>query len=162
MTQLRPLPPESFPTLLDTVVVSYANDNVASGRWLAGEALEMAKAETAALLPQGPDTPNQQLFEIEDESTGQAVGFLWFSTVRRGSQATAYLYQLIVLPEYRRRGHAKSALRRAAEIAASQGHARIELHVFGHNVIAQSLYRALGYEVTSMNMAVSLPSVAIR
>jgi ribosomal protein S18 acetylase RimI-like enzyme len=63
---------------------------------------------------------------------------------------------LIVLPEHRRRGHAKAALRHVAELARSQGHRRLELHVFSHNAAAQALYRAAGYDVTSLNMAMPL------
>jgi ribosomal protein S18 acetylase RimI-like enzyme len=156
MTTLRPLAPASFPAFFDTVTASYANDNVASGRWIAAEALELARAETAALLAKGPNTPNHHLFEIEGEASGEAVGFLWFATLRRGRQAIAYRYQLFVLPEHRRRGHARAALRHAADIAARQGHRRLELHVFGHNAAAQALYRSLGYEITSVNMALPL------
>ncbi len=117
MTRLRQLDPGSFATFFDTVVACYANDNVASGRWIADEALDLARAETTALLPDGPNTPNHQLFEIEDEHSGERVGFLWLATVRRGSRTAGYLYQLIVLPQHRRRGHAHAALRCAAEIA---------------------------------------------
>jgi GNAT superfamily N-acetyltransferase len=52
----------------------------------------------------------------------------------------------------------RAALRHAADIAARQGHRRLELHVFGHNAAAQALYRSLGYEITSVNMALPLVS----
>lgn len=162
MTRLRTLCPGDFPVFFETVVASYADDNVASGRWSADEAFELAKADAAALLPEGANTPNHQIFGVEDERMAQVVGYLWLATLHRGSRTVAYLYQLIVLPEHRRRGHARAALRCAAEIAASQGHARLELHVFGHNVAAQALYRALGYEITSVNMSMPLSPVKRR
>lgn len=156
MTRLAPLPPEAFPAFFDAVVESYAHDNVACGRWRDDEALNLSRAEATTLLPRGTDTPGHRLFAIEDEREAQIVGFLWLATFARGSSSVAYLYQLIVKPPYRRRGHARAALQQAAAIAAAEGHRKLELHVFAHNAVAHALYRSLGFEVTGMNMALPL------
>jgi ribosomal protein S18 acetylase RimI-like enzyme len=162
MTQLRPMRPSVFPTFLKAAVSSYAHDNVASGRWIAGEAVELARAETQKILPQGPNTPDHQLFEVHDAGDDEPVGFLWLASMRRGTSLVAYIYQLIVLPQYRRRGHAKAALRQAAAIVASQGHVRIELHVFGYNHAAIALYKSIGYDVSSLNMTMPLLPTLVR
>ena len=101
MTRLRTLSDDAFPAFGDTVVASYADDNVASGRWLARDALEASRAEIASLLPDGPNTRDHHLFEIEVGLTRQRVGFVWFATFRRAGHTIAFLYQLIVLPEHR-------------------------------------------------------------
>jgi ribosomal protein S18 acetylase RimI-like enzyme len=146
----------TYPAFFEAAVASYADDNVTSGRWDAADALALARAETARLLPDGLDTPSHQLFEIHDEADDRVAGYLWLASQRRGQALVAFVYQLIVLPEHRRRGHARAALREAAAVAAAAGHERIELHVFAHNVAAQALYRSVGFELTSLNMAMPL------
>lgn len=152
MTTLVNMQQEAFISFFDLVVASYAADNVASGRWSAEEAAQLARAETEQLLPQGIKTPDNFLYEIQDEFTKQTVGFVWFAALMRGNRKVAFVYQLQVKPEFQRRGHAKAALEAVEGIAATLGISHIALHVFGHNSAAQALYRSLGYGVTSMNM----------
>jgi ribosomal protein S18 acetylase RimI-like enzyme len=154
MTRLVPLRSECFDAFFEAAVAAYAEDNVRSGRWPAQDAAGLARAETGRLLADGVATPEHQLFEIEDDTGG--VGYLWLATLEHGSAKTAYVYQIIVRPEQRRRGHARAALRQAAALAASQGHGAIALHVFACNEAAQALYRALGFRIQSLNMALPL------
>ena len=46
----------SYRSFFEVVVKSYAEDNVASGRWSAQDALALAQSETERLLPQGHAT----------------------------------------------------------------------------------------------------------
>jgi ribosomal protein S18 acetylase RimI-like enzyme len=64
----------------------------------------------------------------------------------------AYIYDLAIDPAHQRRGHATRALRALEEEVHALGLAGIALHVFGHNVGAQTLYAKLGYEPTNINM----------
>jgi ribosomal protein S18 acetylase RimI-like enzyme len=154
MTRLVPLPPESFVAFIEAAAAAHAEDNVRSGRWPAQDAPALARAESARLLPGGVATPGHQLFRIDADA--EAIGFLWLATLQHGSAKTAYVYQIIVAPEHRRRGHARAALQQAAALAAAQGHSSIALHVFAFNEAAQALYRSLGYQVVSLNMALPL------
>jgi ribosomal protein S18 acetylase RimI-like enzyme len=43
---------------------------------------------------------------------------------------------------------------RARELGAKS----VELHVFGHNYVAQALYEKVGYNVTSITMAKPIPT----
>ena len=63
-----------------------------------------------------------------------------------------YVYDLEVLPEFRRQGHAERAFAALEPIAEKLGLASIGLHVFAHNPGAQALYAKLGYKVTGLNM----------
>jgi len=154
MTRLVPLRPESFDAFFEAAVAAYAEDNVRSGRWPAQDAAGLARAETGRLLADGVATPEQQLFEIEDDTGG--VGYLWLATLSRGSSRSAYVYQIIVRPEHRRRGHARAALQQAAALAAAQGHSALALHVFAHNEAARALYASLGFHLVSLNLALPL------
>jgi ribosomal protein S18 acetylase RimI-like enzyme len=90
------------------------------------------------------------------------VGFLWFATLSRGNTKAAYVYQLEVHPEFRRRGHARAAFEAMEAIVVTMGLATIGLHVFGHAPGAQALYSSLGYQVTGINMQKRLPVTGTR
>jgi len=47
-------------------------------------------------------------------------------------------------------------MREAVALAAAEGHARTELHVFRHNTVAQALYASVGFEIWSLSMAMAL------
>jgi ribosomal protein S18 acetylase RimI-like enzyme len=145
---------ESFPAFFEAAVAAYADDNVRSGRWPAADATELARTESVKLLADGLATPGQLLFEIADDT--ETVGYLWLATLDRGSARTAYVYQIIVRPEHRRRGHARAALQQAAALAAARGHTSIALHVFAFNEAARALYLSLGYRIVSLNLALPL------
>jgi len=121
MTALVPMQPEAFAAFLEIASAGYAADNVASGRWLDHEALQLARAESEALLPNGVATPDNYLFEILADPGGPSVGFLWFAALARGSRRVAYLYQLEVHPPFRRCGHGLAALALLESIASDLG-----------------------------------------
>jgi ribosomal protein S18 acetylase RimI-like enzyme len=157
VTVLVPMPPEAYPAFFETAVAGYAADNVASGRWLEHEALQLARAETERLLPNGVATADNFLCEIKAEPNGSSVGFLWFAALARGGRRVAYLFQLYIYPQFRRRGHAKGALAAIEPLAANLGLSSVALNVFGSNVEAKKLYQAAGYAVTSLSMHKNLP-----
>ena len=162
MTTLAPMGEEAFAAFVETSVTGYADDNVAAGRWMADEALDLSRAEFARLLPRGLATPNNHLYEIRDQTGDRTVGFLWFATVARGNTNVAYVYQLEVHPEFRRRGHARAAFEAMESLAVAMGLSSIGLHVFGHAPGAQALYSSLGYHVTGINMQKRLPVTGAR
>ena len=157
MTTLISMRPEFFPAFLALAAETYASENVASGRWPAEVALELARKETERLLPQGLETPKNYLLEVLDAEAGPTVGFVWFASTTRGSASAAFIYQIYVEPQARGQGHARAALVAVETYAQSQGMAAVLLHVFSHNTGAQALYRSVGYSVASLNMHKLLP-----
>ncbi|MEP7282927.1 MAG: GNAT family N-acetyltransferase [Rubrivivax sp.] len=150
---LQPLTSAAYDDFLRRAVDAYAAECVAAGRWRADEAPALALAETQRLLPDGLATPGHALFTIHARAACEtAVGYLWFGTLPRGAHSVAFVYQVIVLPAFRRQGHARRALQAAERLAHRIGHASMVLHVFAHNAGAQALYRSLGYEVSSLNL----------
>lgn len=152
MTILTPMRAEEFESFADEAVASYANDNVQAGRWSISTALARSRREFKRLLPQGLETPNHFIYEIEDETAGQSVGFLWFAIVETSETRYGYVYNIRVKPEFRGRGYARAALDLIETVAASAGLSTIALHVFSFNTGAQALYRSTGYGITGMNM----------
>lgn len=121
------------------------------------EAGKLAAAKLRELLPQGHATPDHFLYEMRAAPDGPVVGYVWFSAERRGDTRIAFLYQLLVLSQYRRRGHARAAMAALEAIAQEQGLARICLNVFASNAAAHALYRSLGYVETNLSMQRMLP-----
>jgi ribosomal protein S18 acetylase RimI-like enzyme len=132
-------------------VCRYAADKVRSGEWSAHESLALAKKAFDELLPRGLATDGHHLYEIVD-SESREVGALWIAVRERAGQRIAYVYDIVIDPAYRRRGHAMRALRAAEDKAGEFGVAGIGLHVFGHNRSAQLLYEKLGYSPTNIQM----------
>ncbi len=152
MSTLVPMRPETYAAFAEAATAGYAQDNVIVGRWSPGEALDQARAELAQLLPQGLATPNHFICEIQDDSTFERVGMLWYAVVGTEASRSAYVYNIMVEPAFRRRGHARRAFLALEKLARTEGLMSIRLNVFAHNPSAHSLYRSLGYEVTSMGM----------
>ncbi|HSI46940.1 MAG TPA: GNAT family N-acetyltransferase [Ideonella sp.] len=155
-TCLRPLPPEHFASYREAAIANYAEQNLRAGRVTPEQALPQAQADFALLLPQGLATPDHFFLEILATENGPLAGWLWWAIEDRGSSRSAFVYDLMILPPARRRGHAKAALKALEAVVQAHGRDRIGLHVFGFNRGAQALYAALGYGVTGLNMAKQL------
>jgi len=148
---IRPITETEYAAWVAEAVPAYAADKVASGAWAEELALAMSQKEYEALLPQGKDTADHYLYSILDRA-GEPVGTIWFAAQDRGDSRIAYVYDVAVLPEHRRQGHARRAFEALEGEASRLGLAGIALHVFGHNHAAQALYAALGYEPTNINL----------
>lgn len=152
MTTLIPMQQDAFKHFMDTAIIGYAEDNVSSGRWPADGAVERSRADYEESLPQGLSTPDNYLFEIRDDQKNIAVGFIWFGLVENNGIKSAFVYDVEVIPEYRRQGYARSAFQALESVVRNLGVKSISLHVFGHNTQAQALYSSLGFQITGINM----------
>lgn len=148
---LVPMAPDRFRAFLDRAIERYAQDNIAAGRWPEAEARARSRAAYGAVLPQGLQTPGVHLYEIMDRG-GAVAGTLLAAVITEGASRRAILYDLHILPQYRRRGAATRALRAFEEAMRALDLSSIGLHVFGFNAAAQQLYAKLGYGVTDMSM----------
>lgn len=151
-TTLQPMTEAAFRHFCERAVADYAEENVAAGRWPAQGALERSRQEHDRLLPQGLATPGQHLFSIRDTAQGVDVGSLWLAVTEHPGGRSGYIYDIVIAPAHRRRGHARAAFVALEAVARELGLGDIGLHVFAHNEGAQALYRGLGYQVTGLNM----------
>ena len=148
----------TFEAYRETSIRSYAEENIAAGRWPPEGAMERSRLDYATLLPQGLATPNNFLYEIHagadalEARQSIHVGYLWFAIVEKNGVRSGYVYDLEVAPEYRRQGHAEAAFAAMESLARNMGLPSIGLHVFANNPGAQKLYAKLGYSVTGINM----------
>ncbi len=122
--------------------------------------------EIDALLPAGEKTKKHYLYAIEIKSTcaadsvdissdyagiyadndaGITVGYLWFFAVEKEGRDIAFLMDIFVRSEYRRKGIARNALGLAEKLLAERGYGTIRLHVEDSNTAAKNLYVGSGY-----------------
>ena len=161
MTILIPMTEDEFQMYLEYHIQDYAQEHVKSGRWSEEEALEKSAEEYQQLLPQGLQTPNNHLFMVVDEQQEKNVGTLWFALQERAGQQQAFVYNVEIFEEFRRRGYASHAFQLLEERVAELGATSIGLHVFGHNRAAREMYEKLGYVATNINMVKKLSSHSI-
>lgn len=135
-------------------VESFAADLArATGRPL-DAARTRATAQFEQSLPDGRQTTGNWLFVVIAED-GEPVGTLWLGPhpERRGM---AYVYDLEIAPQVRRRGYGRAAMLAAEEVARAAGMAEIGLNVFGFNDSARQLYESIGYRTASIQMSKAL------
>ena len=96
----------------------------------------------AALLPRGVETPGHHLWSAYDGDN--AVGVLWVHV--EGSKA--YIYDIEVREEQRRRGYGRELLDAGAVASVELGATTLGLNVFGPNDGARALYERAGYVTT--------------
>jgi len=94
-------------------------------------------------LPEGVASAGQELFVAE--VGGVEVGVLWFGMRTRGGRPHAFILDIEVGAEHRRRGHGRAMMLAAEREAVRLGAESIGLHVFGFNTGAIRLYEGLGY-----------------
>jgi ribosomal protein S18 acetylase RimI-like enzyme len=152
LVKLVPMQPSDLESYLAVAVQEYARDKIHAGNYTASEGLEKARAEFDALLPKGIETPKQHLFSILNKEA-EKVGIIWLAEIQSGAQRFAFIYDIRIYEQYRRKGFGTQAMLAVEEQAKSLGLNRIALHVFGHNKAAQELYEKIGYEITNINMS---------
>lgn len=151
MTALVPMTEPEYEGFLALAVPAFAKDKCESGAWTVEESLARSLQSFLELLPQGLETPDNHLCTIRD-AAGAQVGVLWYALEQRGSARVAYVYEIEVLPPYRRQRHALRALAALETVVRAHGATGIALHVFGHNAPARALYAALDYRPTNINL----------
>jgi ribosomal protein S18 acetylase RimI-like enzyme len=139
---LRPMTTE-FPAYRERLVSEYARDIFDIGAFADFEAaLDASEQSTRELLPDGPATAGQHLWSAYDRDT--PVGILWIAV----DGPKAYIYDIEVHADHRRRGYGREILDAGALAARDLGAEVLGLNVFGHNDAARALYERAGYVTT--------------
>jgi GNAT superfamily N-acetyltransferase len=145
-----------YAAYLDFTIPEYALEHTAAGNWRPDEALEKARQSYQELLPQGIHTPDQYLYTLIEQKSGEKVGLTWLAVLKNVNQTKAWVYDLLIYPEQRRKGYGEQTMRLLEAQARQLGAARIELHVFGSNAVARRLYERVGYHEVDVVMAKNL------
>jgi ribosomal protein S18 acetylase RimI-like enzyme len=156
MLKLVPMLDGDFAKYESETLTEYASNLLKADGGSPETALARATEAFLKVLPKGQDTPNQHFFTLLETELSARVGWLWLAEVTSERGRGAYIYNIIVWPEYRGRGHGTRALHAAEEWASELGLQHIDLHVFGHNTGAQRIYQREGYRATRIYMTKSL------
>ncbi|MET3136854.1 hypothetical protein AAKU61_001204 [Undibacterium sp. GrIS 1.2] len=94
MSILVPMSSDAFTRYVESAIISYAQQNIKSGRWPVETAMTQSRVEHEKLLPQGLQTPDNYLFEIRGISGNSdfTVGTLWLAVIEKGGVRSAYIY----------------------------------------------------------------------
>lgn len=153
MVHLKPMTEEVFRTWRDSSIKSFAQEKIAAGTWTTEEALSKANEAFAELLPNDLHTEHHYLYEIADDQLS-TVGYIW-AAVEANCQS-AFLYDIVIFPQMQGKGYGKQAMLALEKNLQALGCSKLSLHVFGHNLIARSLYEKLGFIVTDLTLAKEL------
>ncbi|UKY49054.1 GNAT family N-acetyltransferase [Streptomyces inhibens] len=141
----RPIGEAEYPAWRDAALAEHV-------RTQRGQGMDRARAEETsaaghrALLPDGPDTPDQALRILAHD--GADVGSVWVA-LRMPDQPGGYVADVRVAPEHRGRGHGRTLMLVAERECLAAGRASLGLDVYADNAQALGLYDSLGYRPTA-------------
>src|SRR3712207_3190668 len=110
MVRLVPMSDNQFERWRESHNRAYADDKERSGAWRPEEALRLAEESTLKVLPQGLATKDHYLYAVEDEANGKQVGTLWLGVMDWGIGPAAFVYDIVIFEEFRRRGYGEQAM----------------------------------------------------
>ena len=154
--RLRPVRDDELPEFIRSARDGYAQQLEEHAYASPTEASEKAERDIEEVLPDGRIPEGHYAYVVEDVSTGDAVGRLWFSERPRGDETVAWIYELSIDAHARGRGFGRQAMELLEEEVRRLGFPAIALNVFGGNDPARSLYRSLGYREISVWMSKEL------
>jgi RimJ/RimL family protein N-acetyltransferase len=153
MVRLVQMTESEFQAYLESDIERYAQEHVKAGDWDPSDALQKSRDEHQRLLPNGLASNNQYLFSIEDEKLGTKVGMLWFAVHDTRQHPSAFVYDLLIRDQFRRRGYGTQALIALEEKLRRLDIDTISLHVFPHNRAARVLDEKVGYKARGLHMS---------
>ncbi len=139
--ELVPMTSEQFEMNREHLIAEYASSLVRAGIFGEDEALADAKRQTVMMLPRGLSTPSHFWFVLR--AGDQYIGTLWLFESRVNS--SGHVYDVEVHPQYRGQGFGRAAMISAEKFFRARNARYLELHVFGYNDQARSLYESLGF-----------------
>ncbi|MFH9228986.1 GNAT family N-acetyltransferase [Streptomyces lydicus] len=139
----RPMTAAEYPAWLAAGEQRYLADMVRAGSHTPEQASKKAEEDYRTLLPQGVATPDNTLLVLQAD--GEPIGNGW---LRHGHlPEVTYGYSLVVHPQFRGRGHGRSAMAIGEQVTWDVGDRVVRFNVFGGNEVAMSVYTAVGYRV---------------
>jgi len=147
---VSPMTPERFPLFVAASEEGFARDLVESGRYTPEEAVAESHRQMVKELPDGLATEGQEFFTASVD--GVEVGILWLGMRLRDGRPHAFVLDVEVAADQRRRGYGRALMHAAEREARRLGADSIGLHVFGFNTAAVELYETLGYRRTEENL----------
>jgi len=150
---LRAMTPAEYEAWRERSTSSYALDIEREMGWTTKAARAKAQRDFRDLLPRGLESKHQRLLTAADAESGEHVGHLWFGEREYGGQRIAFVWDILVFEQARGRGYGRAIMSALEPLVREAGLDRIDLNVFGTNLVARALYRSLGYQEASISMS---------
>lgn len=156
--RLRPLRDDEFRPFLDLLRMEYVRGMVEEAGMTPEAAEKKATSDHASLFPGGAPQPQHRIYLLEDETTGDRVGHLFWAARQPPGSTTmrAYLYELFVDEPFRGQGLGRRALELLEAEARAEDLPGIDLNVWGGNETARGLYRSAGFHERAVFMSKEL------
>ncbi|MET8260703.1 GNAT family N-acetyltransferase [Micromonospora sp. NPDC005553] len=148
---LTPMTAEELARLLESLEQGYADDLVAHRGMTPEAALDRSVSQIRESLPAGAATEGALLRVGRVGDT--EVGWIWVTLPTSAAPDQAWIHNIEVHEEHRGRGYARRMIQLIEAELTQHGVPELGLNVFGTNSVAIGLYRSLGFEVTSQQMA---------
>jgi ribosomal protein S18 acetylase RimI-like enzyme len=148
--RLESMTAPQFADYLTDIVPPYSVERVAADHISQDAAEHFVRDQHARLLPAGQTTPGHHFQSLVTADIAEPVGGVWFFL--DAVKGEAFLYNITVFPQWRRRGYATAALALVEAAARSAGCAVLGLNVFATNTGAAEMYRRAGYKTVSSHM----------
>ncbi|MEU7584816.1 N-acetyltransferase [Micromonospora sp. NPDC049230] len=148
---LTPMTAQDLARLLGELEQGYAEDLVVNRGLTPEAALERSVSQIRESLPAGAATEGAllRLGRVDDTE----IGWIWVMLPAATAPRQAWIHNIEVHPAHRGRGYARRMIQLIEAELAQLNVPELGLNVFGSNAVAIGLYRSLGFEVTSQQMA---------
>ena len=110
------------------------------------EAIRQTIEEVAEMLPNGLNSPNNDLVTIVEEESGESAGFIWTLHEETMGRKQSFLCDFAIWETKRRKGYGQAALSLAEKKAKDAGCQESVLFVADDNAAAKALYEKCGYQ----------------
>jgi GNAT superfamily N-acetyltransferase len=149
----RPMTEAEFGSWRAEAVRGYAADITDSGALSAAEAAAAAETQFDQLLPAGLRTANHTFLSVI--SNGEVVATNWIGHHYRGPDMS-WVFGVETREAHRGKGYGRAAMILGERATRAAGDAYLGLNVFGHNVVAISMYESMGYWTYDHSRSVEL------
>ena len=134
-------------------LANYADEQVRDTGWEPDTAVERARAELGPVLERelAEYADREQRLWTALNSAGEPVGWLWVTPVEDEPRTSAFLYQITVAANLRRRGYGGAMLSALEDLLTHEGFRELRLNVSPANEPARNMYAASGYELVGQD-----------
>jgi GNAT superfamily N-acetyltransferase len=149
--QIRPWDPATDQAFFDYCQLESFKSTLPHPEALSEEEIQRKYEEFDRKDPIDMTSPQHMVF-IGETLQGQPVGLVWVchrEPFWRFSEPVTWIYNLHVLPKFRRKGLASLLLKTTEDWTISEGLKLIGLHVLERNGAARALYESCGYTLAT-------------
>jgi GNAT superfamily N-acetyltransferase len=144
--------PEEYRAWLPWAIEEYAREDVEHKRLDPDRARANMTAFLESVIPRGPRTEGHRLSIVEEATTGERVGYVWWADRDLDAGPTAWIYDVYIDEPHRGKGFGRGLMAAVEAQVREAGLVRMELHAWVDNDPATSLYRSLGFVPAGMEM----------